>query len=138
MTEKYNARGSWQLYIESIVFNYYKSKMYNCCVVSANTLTLAPLTNRIRGDCREPNINHQWHDATAIFMVLEPYQLVGKSTCHGTIKETRLKISAVIKKRKHYYMSNTEISYWQIWVYKSYPPLDHPSTKVPSNYKHYW
>jgi len=33
-------------------------------------------------------------------MVLEPYQLVGKSTCHGTIKETRLKISAVIKKEK--------------------------------------
>lgn len=41
-------------------------------------------------------------------MVLGPYTLAGRSTCHGTIKETILNISAVIK-RKHYYVSNTNM-----------------------------
>lgn len=33
-------------------------------------------------------------------MVLRPYSLAGRSTCHGTIKETRLNIAVKEKKKK--------------------------------------
>lgn len=83
-----------------MVFNSTINQEFLTVVLSLQTLNFNPLTFCIRGACRDSYINHLGHDATAIFMVLEPYQLVGKSTCHGTIKETRLKISAVIKKEK--------------------------------------
>lgn len=67
-------------------------------------------------------------------MVLRPYSLAGRSTCHGTIKETRLNIA--VKKKKKIHEQYRDILMTDLGI-QSYLCLVQ-STKVPSDYKHYW